>query len=260
MAVKKEKASLSDGNVPFDEVRLVLNAIGAYHLFIYHAVLVRSGTNDITQPNQLRLMKEVIESRPCVGVDCEVIDKLGYLSVEVEEHKHPWRRVCSRVCTRLIKIDAPRSSEKMYPPKCRSCCRVQFTLARRLEHKNSLNEEDLATRQSVSSKFPICYLSPGSQTKRLKNIRESRKSMVRRERRYRKKFSVLLSDRHSSELDMLMERVESSPVGREELGKCVADAERLKPGTGALLRQVWNSDKANFQKDQRKNGKFKKNW
>jgi len=90
VAVKKEKASLSDGNVPFDEVRLVLNANGAYHLFIYHAVLVRSGTVDITQRNQLRsLMKEVIESRPCVGVDCEVIDKLGYLSVEVEEHKHP---------------------------------------------------------------------------------------------------------------------------------------------------------------------------
>lgn len=79
--------------------------------------------------------------------------------------------------------------------------------------------------------------------------------MAKQVRRYRKKFSVLLSDTHSSDLDKLMERVESTPMGRKEFEKWVADADRFRPGAGHVLREIWDSDKANFRKDQRKNGK-----
>ena len=37
VAVKKEKAALSD-DVPFDDVRLVVNASGGYQLFVYRSV------------------------------------------------------------------------------------------------------------------------------------------------------------------------------------------------------------------------------
>ena len=52
-----------------------------------------------------------------------------------------------------------------------------------------------------------------------------------------------------------MERVESTPMGRKEFEKCVADADRFRPGAGQVLREIWDSDKVNFRKDQRKNGK-----
>ena len=57
---------------------------------------------------------------------------------------------------------------------------------------------------------------------------------------------------------MLATRVSSTPKGREEFEKCVTDAESLKAGPGALLREVWYRDKDDFLKDQGKNGKFEK--
>ena len=55
---------------------------------------------------------------------------------------------------------------------------------------------------------------------------------------------------------MLMERVESTPMGKKEFEKCVADADRVQPGAGQLLTELWNSDKVNFRKDQIRNGKL----
>ena len=65
-----------------------------------------------------------------------------------------------------------------------------------------------------------------------------------------------MSDTHSSDLDKLMERVESTPMGRKEFEKCVAEADSLRPGAGQVLREIWDSDEVNFRKDQAKNGKF----
>ena len=75
-------------------------------------------------------------------------------------------------------------------------------------------------------------------------------------RKYRRKCSVVLPGSHNAELEMLVTRVSSTPKGREEFEKCVTDAESFKPGTGALLREIWLRDKDDFLKDQGKNGKF----
>ena len=80
--------------------------------------------------------------------------------------------------------------------------------------------------------------------------------MTKQVKRYRKKFSVLMSDTHSSDLDKLMERVECTPMGRKEFEKCVAEADSFRPSAGQVLREIWDSDKVNFRKDQAKNGKF----
>jgi len=52
-----------------------------------------------------------------------------------------------------------------------------------------------------------------------------------------------------------MERVESTTMGRREFERCVADADRFRSGAGQVLREIWDSDKVNFRRDQRKNGK-----
>ena len=250
VVVKKQKATLSD-DVPFDDVRLVVDANGEYRLFVYHFELVRRGTINIKQPEQLRnALSEVAENRPCPGVDIKITDQQDYLSSEVEEQTLPWRRVLSRNCARVIKNAKSESGRK-----CRSCYKMEQKLSERLKQKKSLTQEDVKSRQSASSKVRFSCLSPKSQSKRLRNMQQSRKNMAKQVSRYRKKFSVLLSDTHSSEVDKLMERVESTPIGRKEFEKCVADADRFRPGAGQVLREIWDSDKVNFRKDQRKNGK-----
>lgn len=250
VVVKKQKATLSD-DVPFDDVRLVVDANGEYRLFVYHFELVRRGTMNIKQSEQLRnAINEVAENCPCPGVDIKITGQQDYLSSEVEEQTLPWRRVLSRNCARVIKNAQSESGRK-----CRCCYKMEQKLSERLNQKKSLTQEDVRSRQSASSKVRFSCLSPKSQSKRLKNVQQSRKNMAKQVRRYRKKFSVLLSDTHSSDLDKLMERVESTPMGRKEFEKCVADADRFRPGAGHVLREIWDSDKANFRKDQRKNGK-----
>ena len=250
VVVKKQKATLSD-DVPFDDVRLVVDANGEYRLFVYHFELVRRGTINIKQPEQLRnALSEVAENRPCPGVDIKITDQQDYLSSEVEEQTLPWRRVFSRNCARVIKTAKSESGRK-----CRSCYKMEQKLSERLKQNKSLTQEDVKSRQSASSKVRFSCLSPKSQSKRLRNMQQSRKNMAKQVSRYRKTFSVLLSDTHSSEVDKLMERVESTPIGRKEFEKCVADADRFRPGAGQVLREIWDSDKVNFRKDQRKNGK-----
>ena len=216
VAVKKEKAALSD-DVPFDDVRLVVNASGGYQLFVYHFDLVRSGTIEINQPEQLRhLVNEVVENCPCVGVDCEIVDEVGYMSAELKERSLPWRRVFSRICTRLVKIDdTPVANGVECQRKCRSCHRIQVRLTERLNHREALSPEDVKKRQSSSSKVPISYLSPNSRSKRLKNVRESRKNLSIMVRKYRRKCSVVLPGSQNAELEMLVTRVSSTPKGRE---------------------------------------------
>ena len=40
-------------------------------------------------------MNEVVENCLCVGVDCEIVDEVGYMSAELKERSLPWRRVFS---------------------------------------------------------------------------------------------------------------------------------------------------------------------
>ena len=200
VVVKKQKATLSD-DVPFDDVRLVVDANGEYRLFVYHFELVRRGPINIKQPEQLRnALSEVAENRPCPGVDIKITDQQDYLSSEVEEQTLPWRRVLSRNCARVIK-----NAESESGRKCRSCYKMEQKLSERLKQKKSLTQEDVKSRQSASSKVRFSCLSPKSQSKRLRNMQQSRKNMAKQVRRYRKKFSVLLSDTHSYDMDKLME-------------------------------------------------------
>ena len=99
VVVKKQKATLSD-DVPFnfDDVRLVVDANGEYRLFVYHFELVRRGTINVKQPEQLRnAINEVIKNRPCPGVDIKITGQQDYLSSEVEEQTLPQHRVVKKL-------------------------------------------------------------------------------------------------------------------------------------------------------------------
>ena len=125
VVVKKRKATLSD-DVPFDNVRLVVDANGEYRLFVGQRGQLRNAIN------------EVVENRPCPGVDTRITGQQDYLSSEVEEQTLPWHRVLSRNCARLIKNAKCESGRK-----CRCCYKTEQKLSERLNRKKSLTEEDV---------------------------------------------------------------------------------------------------------------------
>ena len=66
-----------------------------------------------------------------------------------------------------------------------------------------------------------------------------------------KRTSFTVNKQQNSELIKLIECLESSKQGQEELTK---EAENHKPGTGKVLSEMWQMEKEAFFKDQRKNG------
>lgn len=98
-----------------------------------------------------------------------------------------------------------------------------------LEHVPMFNEKidkkhqlDVATkhqRQDPSSNYPIKFLSPTSQQKRrsiLRNERLRLKETVR-------KYYIELPENQSTELCMLIEAIEESKQGKDELKKITAE-------------------------------------
>ena len=69
-----------------------------------------------------------------------------------------------------------------------------------------------------------------------------------------KRTSFTLNKQQNSELVKLIECLESSKEGQEELTKVFEEAENHKPGTRKVLIEMWQMEKEAFFKDQRKNG------
>ena len=67
--------------------------------------------------------------------------------------------------------------------------------------------------------------------------------------------SVTVNQQQNSELVKLVQSIESCNEGQEGLAKVVEEADNHKPGTGAVIREMWQMEKESFFKDQAKNGK-----
>ena len=66
--------------------------------------------------------------------------------------------------------------------------------------------------------------------------------------------SAAVNKQQNSELVKLIDCIDSSKEGQEGLRKVFDEAENKKPGSGAVIREMWQMEEA-FFKDQRKNGK-----
>lgn len=99
-------------------------------------------------------------------------------------------------------------------------------------------------------------LSPTSKKIRLKNIRGERKYYRKIAKKYWEKTKISLNDKENHELSLLVNEIESSVHGQQALEQVFAEAETTKAGRGKTPKEVWQMDRIEFLKDQRKNGKF----
>lgn len=64
-----------------------------------------------------------------------------------------------------------------------------------------------------------------------------------------------MNDKENHELSLLVNEIESSVHGQQALEQVFTEAETTKAGRGKTLKEVWQMDRVEFLKDQRKNGK-----
>ena len=122
-------------------------------------------------------------------------------------------------------------------------------MERRKKNKNS------SIRRSADSKHRIDVLSLTSEKIRLKNIRGERKYYCKIAKKYWEKTKISLNDKENHELSLLVNEIESSVHGQQALEQVFAEAETTKVGRAKTLKEVWQMDRIEFLKDQRKNGK-----
>ena len=117
-----------------------------------------------------------------------------------------------------------------------------------------------AKRQAPSSHFPWKYLSPGSKTKHARNACLQRSRLKKHVLRFYKCTKIELRGQQSKELCQVIEAIESSEMGNKELNKSTADGNKLEGKRGVkagdCINEVWQKDRENFFKDQRRNGMY----
>ena len=74
-------------------------------------------------------------------------------------------------------------------------------------------------------------------------------------KKYWEKTKISLNYKENHELSLLVNEIESSVHGQQVLEQVFAEAETTKVGRGKTLKEVWQMDRIEFLKDQRKNGK-----
>ena len=251
----------SEYSGPFHPVILSLYADGSYEIRVNIFDRVAWGKIEI---DQLELLHDLVlkvskhsSFRICPGLReakyQDLILKLGYQPAKLFSKTWPWPVNRHVECLRWHVPNNSRSKDSSLVDGCGNCKvlsrHLDTILERRKKNKNS------SIRRSAGSKHRIDVLSPTSKKIRLKNIRGERKYYRKIAKKYWEKTKIWLNDKENHELSLLVNEIESSVHGQQALEQVFAEAETTKAGRGKTLKEVWQMDRIEFLKDQRKNGK-----
>ena len=84
--------------------------------------------------------------------------------------------------------------------------------------------------------------------------------MDKKWRKLYKQTRIELTQEQSSKLCQLIEAIDDSNEGKEELSKIIKEGNQYKDGKGRkagnLVNDIWENDRESFFKEQRNNGEF----
>ncbi|KAL9953963.1 hypothetical protein ACROYT_G041447 [Oculina patagonica] len=116
---------------------------------------------------------------------------------------------------------------------CGECLACERYVKSALDNRKSLDVAKREERRNPSSNYPIKYLSPQSKSLRLGNNRQVRSRMAKKIKKLYKQTRMELPQEQSSELCQLVEAIEKSNEGREELSNIFKEGNEFKDGKGA---------------------------
>ena len=191
-----------------------------------------------------------------VGSDGEKLEKeLGYIPKNVSVYGRNYVR---SVGCKIWHV--PGSNYDQMQKMCGECLECYRYVKNALAKKQSLNSSKREKRRNPSSNYAIKYLTPRSKSIRLGKTRKLRSRMTKKVRRLYKQTSIELPQEQSSVLCKLVQEIENSNEGKQELETIFSEGNQLtdKKGckAGNCVKGIWEKDRDGFFKDQRKNGEF----
>ena len=130
---------------------------------------------------------------------------------------------------------------------CGNCLVCERYAKSALDNRQSLDSTKREERRNPSSNYPIQYLSPQSKSLRLSNCRQLRSRMDKKLKKLYKQTRIELPQEQSSELCQLIEAIENSNEGKEELSRIVKEGNQYKDGKGRkagnFVKDIWEKDR-----------------
>ena len=115
---------------------------------------------------------------------------------------------------------------------CGDCLVCERYAKRALDNRRSLDSAKREQRRNPRSNYPIQFLSPQSKSLRLSNSRQLRSRVDKKLRKLYKQTRIELPQEQSSELCQLIEAIENSNEGKEELSRIIKEGNQYKDGKG----------------------------
>ena len=140
---------------------------------------------------------------------------------------------------------------------CAHCKKLHHQINQLVERAVSTSDEKKMSRTSVSSNYPLKYLSAPSKNSRITKITTERKSLSIKLSTVT--FDCCLKDKQHTELLHLITAIEKHN-GSKIIEDLCAEGDRIL-GESNVLRDVWKQDvldRLEYERDQHKSGKYQR--
>lgn len=117
---------------------------------------------------------------------------------------------------------------------CGECLIATRYVSKALQKKRELGSSKRYERQKPSSNYPVKFLSLKSKSARYANSRLQRHRLEKHVKKLYKRTNVELPQDQSAELCKLVESIEDSDVGRNELAKIYNEGNQFSSSNGLL--------------------------
>ena len=192
------------------------------------------------------------------GTYREYYDSVRFDPKSLRKTESPVFRIDSNLCPMWFELGkfVPVTSRESESVLCRQCNRLKNDLLHQMKRTSLESPSKKVKRCSASSRARISYMSPTSQSKRMRNVKMRRDSEVRKLRKY--DTELPLNNEQDEEMSQVVSTVESKCS--KELSKLFEEGD--SHGVGERMREVWANDKravhSEFKKDQDNNSKLVK--
>lgn len=191
----------------------------------------------------------------CPGIQ-EYPSQLRFKTKHLRDWGTPFCRMDSDSCMLWhIPNNVHHPSGSPLRDACNECKKLHHDINHLVNRANHISDQQLLSRSSVSSNYPLKYLSPTSLNSRVAKITKERKALSTKLSSV-SEFDCTLKDKQHEELLELVKAIDKH--GSKTIEELCMQGDKVL-GESNMLREVWKQDvleRLKFENDQRKSGSY----
>ena len=223
---------------PYDALKIIVEESGKYKMIAYYKVLQEDIVELPITSNKITAALDILVTQNmgiCPGISGYSVFKnsIGYdLKQVVACHFPP---DSARNCNCTIIFDRNSMKKSLF---CSKCVSLKWQLSRRKKEHDTMTSFERSQRQSESSSVAFDILSPVSKRAKYDNMRKSIHQMKTKLLKLTDEIERLSTiDTQNMEVGELVDSINSTACGQQELDKILSEAEAAHEGHGVIVKK-----------------------